>query len=190
MTGEVGVGRSSDWNSFMRKHWRIFAVFVVAAVALFAGSVFVLLWFVSNAQSSGLVPSSLGLWTMSDLVNFILHGVFWELLLIAVPAAIVAIGGWQWWRRLPVEERYRFRKWSRRSRGGGGVSFFFFLAFIVKVYIDGRWNVPISTFTLDYVVGSMVLILEWVLVIVGIPLAIVAIWWISRGMRKYSGTAS
>lgn len=191
MSGEVGVGKSSGWNPFIRRHWRIFAIFVLAAILAFAGSVFVFLWFVSNAQSSGLVPGTLGLWTIANLVTFILHAIFWELLIIGIPVVVGAVAAWQWWRRLPVEERreYRFGKGSRTSRGGGGVSFFFFLAFCLKVYIDGKWNVPIATFTLDYVVGSMVLILEWVLIIVGIPLAIVAIWWFSRGMRKRSGTA-
>jgi hypothetical protein len=54
----------------------------------------------------------------------------------------------------------------------------FFIAFCIKVYLDGNWNVPISTFALNYVVGSMFLILEWVLIIFGIPIAIALIWWI------------
>ena len=60
----------------------------------------------------------------------------------------------------------------------------FFVAFCIKVYLDGNWNTAISTWTLDYVVGSMILILEWVLVIFGIPIAIGVIWWMRREMKK------
>jgi hypothetical protein len=68
MTEEIGVETGSDWSRFLRKHWKIFAVFVVATILAVAGAVYVFLWFTGNAQSTGLVPSTLGLWTMSHLV--------------------------------------------------------------------------------------------------------------------------
>lgn len=170
----------------MRRHWGAVGIFVAAGALGFAGAIFVFLWFVGNAQSSGMVPSLLGFWTMANLVTFILYAIFWELLLIGVPAAIAAIIAWQWWKRLPYEEKvgYHFGGRSRSTGGGGGVSLLFFIAFCVKVYLDGFWNVPISTFSLDYVVGSMITILEWGLIIFGIPIAIGLAWWISSQMRK------
>ena len=187
MTGAVGMGESSDWKRFMRRRWRTVATFVVAAILAVGSAVYVFLWFAGNAQSSGLVPRTLGLWTMANLVNFILNAIFWELLLVGIPVVAALMGGWVLWKRLPIEKMrgYRlFRKRSRTTRGGGGVSLFFFIVFCFKVYLDGNWNVPISTWTLDYVLGSMVLILEWTLVIVGIPAAIAAIWWIRNQMKK------
>jgi len=157
------------------------------AVALaFAGAVYVFLWFVSGAQSSGMVPSTLGLWTMGNLVRFILYAVFWELLLVGVPTAVAAVAFWQWWRRLPDGGRggYRFGGGSRSTGGGGGFSLLLFIAFCIKVYIDGKWNVAIGTFTLNYVVDSVVTILAWGLVIFGIPAAIALTWWLSREMKK------
>jgi hypothetical protein len=172
----------SDWRSFVRKHWGAVAMFTLAAVLAFIGAVYVFLWFVGNVQSSGIVPRTLGLWTMGNLVTFILYATFWELLLIGVPVAIAAVVSWQWWRRLPEEERmgYHFGGRSRSAGGGGGVSLLFFIAFCIKVFVDGKWNTPIATFTLDYVVGSIVTILVWGLIIFGIPIAIGLIWWISR----------
>jgi hypothetical protein len=183
----VGTGVGSDWKRFLRKHWGMVAVFVVAAILAFAGAVYVFLWYVGNAQSTGLVPRALSLWTMSNLVNFILKGIFWELLLIGIPVVVAGVAGWLWWRRLPAEEQRGYRFFGRRTgrtRGGGGVSLFFFIAFCIKVYLDGNWNIPISTWTLDYVVGSMVLILEWSLIVLGIPAAIAVVWWMRHEMKK------
>jgi len=175
----------TDWRSFMRRHWRAAALLALAVSLAFIGAVYVFLWFAGNAQSSGMVPGTLGLWTMANLVSFILYAVFWELLLIGVPIAIAAVVAWQWWKRLPEEERRGYPFGGRkRSAGGGGVSLLFFIAFCIKVFVDGKWNVPIATFTLDYVVGSMITILVWGLVIFGIPIAIGLTWWIRREMKK------
>ena len=81
MTQEIEVEKGSDWGKFIRKHWNIVAVFVAAGILAFIGAVYVFLWFVGNAQSTGLVPSTLGLWTMGNIVSFILHAIFWELAL-------------------------------------------------------------------------------------------------------------
>lgn len=181
----MSAEEDSDWRSFMRRHWSAVTMLGLAAALAFIWAVYVFLWFVGNAQSSGLVPGLLGLWTMGNLVAFILYAVFWEFLLVGIPIAIVAVVGWQWWKRLPEEERRGGQFGGRkRSAGGGGVSLLLFIAFCLKVFIDGKWNVPIATFTLDYVVGSLITILVWGLIIFGIPIAIGLIWWINHEMKK------
>ena len=188
MMGETGSGNGSEvWKRFLRKHWNMVALFVVAVVLAVVGAVYVFLWFAREAQSTGMVPTTLGLWTLANLVTFILLAIFWELLLIGIPVALAAIAGWAWWRRLPSEETKEYHFFGRGSRatsGGGGVSLLFFVAFCIKVYIDGNWNVAIGTWTFDYVVYSMLTILVWVVVIFGIPAAIGIIWWIRHEMKK------
>jgi hypothetical protein len=177
----------SEWKSFVRKHWSILAVFAAAAILAFVGAVYVFWWFAGNAQSTGLVPKILRFWTMADLVSFILNAIFWELVLIGIPVIVAGFLAWRlWWRRLPVEERKSrlFRKRSRTSRGGGGGGLLFFIAFCVKVYLDGNWNMPIASFTLDYVVSSAILIIEWGLVVIGIPVAVALILWMRYEMKK------
>lgn len=189
MTGEVREEEASEWRRFMRKHWKAVGIFVLAGALALAGAVYAFLWFVKNAQSTGLVPGTLGLWTMANLVTFILNAIFWELFLIGIPVVIGVVAGWLWWRRLPDEERRGYHSFGRRSRstgGSGGISLMFFIAFCIKVYLDGNWNIPIATFSLDYVVGSMVLILEWVLIIAAIPIAVGIIWWIRHETRRRS----
>lgn len=181
MIEENGAAKDSNWRRFFRKHWGILAVFVVAAILAVAGAVYVFVWFAGNAQSIGLVPSTLGTWSMNNLLLFILHAVFWELVLIGIPVAIGAIIGWQLWKRIPEEERKELSTKGSRSRTAeGAVSPLLFIAFAIKVYLDGQWNAPIAGFSLDYVVGSMVTILIWIAVIFAIPAAIGFVWWITR----------
>ncbi len=59
MTGTSGLDVDSDWKRFMRKHWRTVATFAVAAILAVGSGVYVFLWFVGDAQSTGLVPSYL-----------------------------------------------------------------------------------------------------------------------------------
>ena len=113
-----------------------------------------------------------------------MYAVFWELLLVGVPIAIVVVLVWLWWKRLPEEERRGGQFGGRKRSAGGGVSLLFFIGFCLKVFIDGKWNVPIAAFSLDYVVGSLITILVWGVIIFGIPIAIGLIWWISREMKK------
>jgi len=157
---------------------------VLGLILAFAGSVYVFLWYVANAQSSGMVPSTLGLWTINNLVTFLLYAVFWEILLIGIPVAIAGVLVWQWWKKLP-EEEWRGMKFTgrKRSTGSGGGGLLFFIVFCFKVYLDGKWNVPLATFTLDYVVGSMVLILVWGMTIFAIGAGLALAWWISRGTK-------
>jgi len=173
----------------MRKHWKAVGTFVVAFALAIAGAVYVFLWFVKNAQSTGLVPATLGLWTMANLVTFVFNAIFWELLLIGIPVVVGVTAGWLWWRRLPHKEMRGYHSFGRRSRatGSGESSLLILIAFCIKVYLDSNWNDPIGTWTLDYVVGSMVLILERVLIVFGIPIAIGIIWWIRLETKK--GTA-
>src|SRR5713226_4773013 len=115
MTGTSGLDVDSDWKRFMGKHWRTVATFVVAAILAVASAVYVFLWFVGNAQSTGLVPRTLGLWTMANLVSFILNAIFWDLLLVGIPVVVAVVVAWLLWKRLSGEEMRRYRLFRKRS---------------------------------------------------------------------------
>jgi hypothetical protein len=186
MTQEIEVENDADGKKFVRKHWKIVVVFVAAAILAVIGTVYVFRWFVSDAQSTSLVPETLNLWTMGNTVSFILYAIFWELVLIGIPVAIGAILGWQWWKRLPDEEKKEnlFGQSSRSRRAGGAISPLLFIAFAIKVYVDGKWNLPIASFTVNYVVDSMITILIWTAAIFAIPATIALIWWIHHETNK------
>ena len=184
MTAENG---NNSWKTFLKKHWKLTALFVLGAILALIGSILVFLWFVENAQSTSMVPTTLGLWTMANMVTFILHLILWELILIGIPLGVAAVAGWQWWKRLPDEERKGYHFFGSRSRttgGSSGISALFFIAFCIKVFIDGNWDVAVSSWTLEYVVSSMLSILIWVVIIFGIPAAIGVIWWITHEINQ------
>jgi hypothetical protein len=181
MTQQTETQTDNGWKRFISNHKAAFAAFILAAIIAAAGAVYVFVWYTGIAQATGLVPSTLNLWSMSNLVWFILYGIFWELVLIGIPAGIGAIIGWLWWKRLPESEKRQYnlsRKGSKGSSAGGAISPLLFIAFAIKVYIDGNWNQAIASYTLDYVVGSMVTILIWIVVIFAIPAIVGLIWWV------------
>ena len=141
-----------------------------------------------DAQSSNMVPTALGDWSLGHIIVFMLHLLFWELLIIGIPVAVAAIAGWMWWKKIPEEERneYQFFKRSKTENGGEGISFLFFVAFCIKVYLDGNWDLPISSWTLDYVVDSSISILVWGAIVFGIPAIIIGIIWLSQEIKKKS----
>ena len=183
MTEPIETQNGSDWQRFIRKHWAVFAAFIAAAILAAAGAVYTFVWFTGIAQTSGIVPSTLNLWSMNNVVLFILHAIFWELVLIGIPAAIGGIVGWLWWRRLPEEEKQQYHLSGKSSKGrdaGGAISPLLFIAFAIKVFLDGNWDTAIASFSIDYVVGSMVTILIWIAAIFAIPAIMGIIWWLSR----------
>jgi hypothetical protein len=179
------------WKKFLRKHWQMIVLFIVVAILAFIGAIYVYLWFVEEAQLTGLVPVTLGSWSMGHIITFLLHLIFWEVLYIGIPV-IIAIAAiyFLWWKKLPDEERkeykkkHLFGKRSRKTEGGEGITFLIFIAFCIKVYLDGNWNIAIATWKFDYLVYSYLWALIWILIIFGIPIAIGVTWWIRHEMKK------
>ncbi len=191
MTEQNQISTDAGWRLFMRRHWVVFAAFISAAILVAAGTIYVFVWFTGNIQAVGLVPSSLSLWSMMDIVIFILHAIFWELLLIGIPAAIGGVIGWQWWKHIPEQEKQQYNLESKRSKGrdaGRVISPLLFIIFAIKVYLDGNWTQAIASWNVDYVVGSMVTIVIWIAAICAIPAAIALAVWIGRTKTSQPST--
>ena len=174
---------------FWERHRNAVILFVVAIILVVLGAVMVFLWYVGQAQLTGVVPTVLGLWTMAAVVNFLLNLIFWEIVLIGIPIIVAAAVFWLWWRRLPIEERQEYRFFRNRSRtrnGGSAFSLLVFIAFCFKISLDGNWNLPFAGWTFDYLVYSYLTAVVWVLIIIGIPVVIGIVLWIAFGRRRRS----
>ena len=180
------------WKIFIKRHWKMFALFIAIAIIAIIGAIYIFRWFVGEAQSTGLVPEILGEWTIGYIVSFLLNLLFWEFLFIGIPLLIVVvIIIFGWWKQLPKEERKEYRKGhlffgksSKRSDAGGGISFLVFIFFIIKVWLDGNWDLAFGTWKLNYLISSWITALIWVLVIFAIPIGLGVIWWIHSQIKK------
>jgi hypothetical protein len=117
----------------------------------------------------------------------VLYAILWEFLYIGIPAIIAAIIGWLWWRSLSIEEKKDYKLFGKRSRSSGGgsaVSVFFWIAFAIKIYLDGNWNVAISNWTLNYLVYSSITVIIWIAIIFGIPAGIIGLIYLLREVNK------
>ena len=185
MIEQTSTKTESDWALFIKKHKVAFAIFLAAAILAAAGAVYVFVWFVGNAQAIDLVPSALSMWSMGHMVTFLIHVIFWELVLIGIPVAAGGVIAWQWWKHLPDKDTYNLSGKPKKSSGAGGsIGPLLFIAFAIKVFVDGNWGAPIASWTVDYVVGSMVTILLWIAAIFAIPAIIGVVWWIHHETSK------
>lgn len=186
---EIGYSEKI-WKTFLRRQWKISIVFLIGAIIALIAAILVFVWFVGDAQTTGLVPTTLDLWTMGYLITFILYLILWEFLLVGIPViVVVAVVYFLWWKKLPEWEREEYRREnlffgrsSRRSNAGNGITFLVNIIFILKVYIDGNWNVPFADWTFDYLVYSYLLALIIVLLLFGIPAILGVTWWVRREM--------
>lgn len=179
------------WKKFLRKQWKMVVLFIVGAILASIGATLVCLWVVGEVQLAGLVPATLGLWSMGHLVTFLLRLVFWEVLIIGVPVILAAVAIiFLWWKKIPDREMREYKRGhlfgtrSRPTNGKDVLSPLVFIVFCIKVFLDGNWNVAFGTWTFDYVVYSFLWALIWVLIIFGIPMVLGGTWWIRHEMKK------
>jgi hypothetical protein len=175
---------------FLKKYWKMVIIFAAIIAAGAIGAVLVLQWFVATAQATALVPSLLGQWTVGAVITFILHLIFWELLLVGSWILIlVLVIVFQWYRKLPDEERERKPKRGRREEGDA-FGFLVGITWLIVVWLDGRWNLAFNSWTFNDWVYSFLAAVAWDLLIFGIPITLAFLWWIRRETGKKIEKAS
>lgn len=181
---EIKTRLSDVWKNLFRKHLKMILAIIGVVTYAAIGGILVLLWLVDSGQASGLLPGLIGEWTVGIVITFILHVILWEVLFVVIPVAVAAfVIYWQWYRKLPAEEKLP-RRVVTPARGGGGFSFLICIVWLIIVWLDGRWNWEFQQWTLDQWVYSWLAAFLWPALIIGIPLVIVITLWIRHELKK------
>jgi len=168
------------WPRKIKQHWLAFTVFVIGCIAALAGAIMVLFWFIETSPIGAMGQATIGEWTIAWIWEFFIYLILWELLLVGVPVAVAFGVGWYvFWKRLSAEEKDEFKgrekKKHRGSSAGGCFGIIMFIAFSVYMYLNGDFFTPLGTFPYSYLVYSWFQALAWMLIIFGIPIAIILV---------------
>jgi hypothetical protein len=164
-------------KKFLKKHWRMMVVFTVIFIIAAVVALYVLTWFIATAQATGFVPALLGQWTVGYVIDFILHLIFWELLLVGSwLIVVVGVIGYRWYKTFTDEEKEAKPKRGKRE-GGDAFSFLVGITWLIVVWVDGRWNLPLASWTINDWIYSCLAAVGWDLLIFGIPLVLYFIYW-------------
>ncbi|NVM29893.1 MAG: hypothetical protein HWN65_13700 [Candidatus Helarchaeota archaeon] len=183
------------WKKFLRRHWKM-TLMIIAGISVATIGGFLLFYFfiLPNAIGTGIVPLALSAWTMGNVISFILNIILWEFLIIGIPAiAVAAVIFLQWWNKLPDEEKEEYQREPKKKgprrritagSGSGIISFLVFLTWCIIIYIDGKWDVAFSNWDLNYLTNSILAAFLWDLLIFGLPIGLILLWWLRREMKE------
>jgi len=188
------------WKGLVKKHWKIYVLFIVGCIVACIGAILVLMWFMGYQAIGGYGTWNIGMWSIKSFIGFVIRLVLWEFLIVGIPAIVVVVLVWVlWFKKLPAEEQENHKFWfrrgehrdkidekqTRRTGGGAGIfNLFVFIVFIIILAIDGTFNTPIGTLPYSYFVYTWLWALFWIGIIAGIPLTIGAIWWLNRQLKE------
>jgi len=161
---------------FIFKYWKTSLLIVAIIAAGIIAGVLVLLWQIGIAT----VPATLGQWSVGIVISFCLNLVFWELLLVGSWVAVLMIVLYfMWYTNLPEEDR---RKWDGRGNreNSDAVGFFIGIAWLIMLYVDGRWNLTFDSWTFVDWIWSWLTAAFWVLLIGGIVIVIGLVAWFAK----------
>jgi hypothetical protein len=164
------------WKQKIKKHWKIFAGSIIGGVVAIAVSLLVLFWFIDTSPIGAMGTATIGEWTLAWIWEFLIFLILWELLYVMLPVVVVfGVGCYVWWKRLSTEEKAEFKgRWrGKRTAEGGGFSFGMYIAYSIYMYINGYFYTPFGDFPYTFWVYAWFHTLAWLLVIIGIPAAII-----------------
>ena len=173
--------KETYWKEFAKKNWKLIAVAFVACVILFIVALLVLIAYINASPIGGMGTWTLNDWTLNYIVGFMIQIILWELLFVGLPAGIFfGVGGYLWWSRLSEEDKQEYKarekknKHRKRNAGGsGGGSFFMFIAYCIYIATQGKYDTPFGNESYSYWVFAGFYTFMWLLIIFGIPIAVI-----------------
>jgi hypothetical protein len=163
-------------------------LFIATIIILSIIAIKVFIWQIQTSPIGNYGNATFDQWSLDWIVRFFIVLILWELLFVGVPAGLIfGLGGYLWWQRLPGQEKSKFKeegKKSHKSRGAGGCGLFMFIAYCIYVAIDGNYYAPFGSQPYSYWVYSYLLTIGWLLIIVGIPVAIGGLIYLRYWLNK------
>ena len=173
--------KETYWKELAKKNWKLIAVAFVACVILFIVALLVIIAYINASPIGGMGTWTLNDWTLNYIVGFMIQIILWELLFVGLPAGIFfGVGGYLWWSRLSEEDKQEYKarekknKHRKRNAGGsGGGSFFMFIAYCIYIATQGKYDTPFGNESYSYWVFAGFYTFMWLLIIFGIPIAVI-----------------
>ena len=176
------------WKDEIKKHWKVLILLIAAIVILSIIAVNVVIWHILTSPIGNYGNATFDQWSLDWIVRFVIVLILWELLFVGVPAGLIfGLGGYLWWQRLTSDERTKFKEQqskNKKARGAGGCGLFMFIAYCIYIAIDGNYSTPFGNRTYSYWVYSYLLTIGWLLIIVGIPMAVVGLLYLRYWLKK------
>lgn len=169
------------WKGFIKEHLNAFIAVIIGGICLFIGALLVLFWIIEINPFVNPRTGTFNDWTLNYVVGFIILTILGELLFVGIPAGLFfGVGGYIFWSNLPQEEKQEFKarekKETHRKKdygGGGGFSFFMFIAYCIYIAVDGNYNATFGSQSFSYWIYSWFLTLMWIFIVLGIPAGII-----------------
>ena len=185
------------WMGMIKKYWYSLILYGIAAVGFVVGTFVVLSLYISAPDIAGG-----GTWTFDDFslgagLLWIIFLVLWELLLVVLPSAAYfgIVTGIFWFAIISEEDKAAMKEREKREKhpkktekGGGAAGFIFFLAFLCVVAIDGNFWVRSGDLAYSYYVYAYLVGVMWTCIILGGPVLIVGLIYLSKKWREIPGS--
>jgi len=166
-------------KAFIKEHQFVFFVAVIACIAFIISAGFVLYWFITTNTIIPQGSMTIDQLSMATLLWFIVNLVFWEALIVGLPAVIIfGVGGYLWWNGLSKKQKALFKDKDCEDKSNGGMGFFLFVAFVIYLFIDGTFFTPFGDLPLSYWLLSYLWTAVWTGILIGIPMLIIGGLWL------------
>ncbi|MHA1144968.1 MAG: hypothetical protein ACTSRW_09555 [Candidatus Helarchaeota archaeon] len=196
MAEEKIEGVINDIKKLSRIYWKIGLLYIIGGFGAGFAALLVFFWLLTLPITAG-YPLTLGDWTVLTIIDFSLKVSFWEAVIVGIPTISIGLGIFlYWWSRLSEDDKKDFLSMDDNSRRRRVLRIFILiiavaslgcilLIYLGYIILTNHLLVPIGSWTVAYVINSLIVSGALCATIVGIPaLVISVIYWYTKIYRS------